>query len=37
MMPNPLLRRAARVAPAGGAAPRTPRSIFGKMKQRAVT
>jgi|GEM_PF-2477647 len=36
MMRDRVLRRAARVAPAGGVAPRTPQSIFGKMKQRVV-
>ena len=34
MMQAHVLRRAARVAPVGGAAPHTPRSIFTKMKQR---
>ncbi len=34
MMSARVLRRAVRVAPVGGAAPHTPRSIFSKMKQR---
>lgn len=34
MMLACILRRVLRVAPVGGAAPHTPRSIFSKMKQR---